>query len=285
MFLKSICPFLGLAYLFTWVIQFFNENLFNSMNKFLGFLPNFINHYISYTTDIMGMDIKLGYIFASIFIIFLMYFIVKIDNFLNKIKIKLEKEIINKNIEKTKLIQKTEEIKQIQNYSHFFCLCEIKLKRGKQETKNDEELKKLKKEYTKMIIQKLKNSFPDMNYFGDEKIYLIGDNFSIVDNVISDIIKYFKIFQEIDSKKFITTDLSLAIVAGNQHNNPKMIYKFLLKINELKYLNKIIVDDKFQSRYSQIQDTIFEPVSLGLSHIDMNISDTIQIELFHLKRK
>ena len=174
----------------------------------------------------------------------------------------------------------------IQNLTHFFGLCELKLEYSeKSNSKSIDDLKKLKKEYSKMIIQKLKAKFPYIYYTGTDKIFFIGNDYEIVDNLILDFVQYFKIFQEIDNKKMIKTDLILSIVGGNQHNNVKMMYKFLLKMNELKYLNKIIVNDKFATRYNQMQNNKFEANSLGFSHIEMNINNLIETELYNLRKK
>lgn len=286
MFWKGICPFLGFAYLITWLSQFFDEHLYELMNEAFGFFPNLINKLMPTQTDLMGMDVPMGHIHAAATIIVSMYLATKLEMYVDNIKIKKEKEIAENKIKKLEKEKKQKEKQYIQNLSHFFGLCELQLEYSeKNKTKSSDNLKKLKKEYSKMIIQKVKDKFPHIYYAGNDKIYFIGNDYQVVDNLILDIIQYFKILQEISNKKMIKTDLILSIVGGNQHNNPKMIYKFLLKINELKYLNKVIVNDKFATRYNQNHNNRFETNSLGFSHIEMNINNLIETELYNLKKK
>ena len=286
MFWKGICPFLGFAYLLTWLSQFFNERLFALMDEAFGFFPNFINKLMPVQTDLMGMDVPMGHIHAAATIIVTMYIATKLEDYVSKLKIKKEKEIADVKINQMKKEKRAKERQFIQNLTHFFGLCELKLEYSeKSNSKSIDDLKKLKKEYSKMIIQKLKAKFPYIYYTGTDKIFFIGNDYEIVDNLILDFVQYFKIFQEIDNKKMIKTDLILSIVGGNQHNNVKMMYKFLLKMNELKYLNKIIVNDKFATRYNQMQNNKFEANSLGFSHIEMNINNLIETELYNLRKK
>lgn len=286
MFWKGLCPFLGFAYLLTWLSQFFDEHLYELMNEAFGFFPNFINSLMPIQSDLMGMDIPMGHIHAAATIIVSMYIATKIETYAIKIKTQKEKEIAEINLKKLERERKKQEKQYIQNLTHFFGLCELNLEYSQKDTKKStDNLKKLKKEYSKMIIQKTKAKFPHIYYTGSDKIYFIGNDYQIIDNLISDIIQYFKIFEEIDNKKMIKTSLILSIVGGNQHNNPKMIYKFLHRINELKYLNKIIVNDKFATRYNQTPDNKFETISLGFSHIEMNINNLIETELYYLKKK
>lgn len=286
MFWKGICPFLGFAYLITWLTQFFNERLYALMNEAFGFLPNLINKLMPIQEDLMGMDVPMGHIHAAAIIIVSMYFATKIETYVAKIKAIKEKEIADKKIKILEKEKRQKEKQYIQKLTHFFGLCELKLEYSeKDNTKSIDDLKKLKKEYSKMIIQKTKAKFPQIYYTGTDKIYFIGDDYEVIDVFLTDIIQYFKIFQEIDNKKMIKTDLILSIVGGNQHNNPKMIYKFLLKINELKYLNQIIVNDKFATRYNKNPNNKFETYSLGFSHIEMNINNLIETELYKLKKK
>lgn len=286
MFWKGICPFLGFAYLSTWLSQFFDERLFALMNEAFGLFPNFINKLMPAQTDLMGMDVPMGHIHAAAVIIVSMYVATKLETYASKLKAVKEKEIADAAIRKMEREKKAKEKQYVQNLTHFFGLCELKLEYSEKDTlKSIDDLKKLKKEYSKMIIQKMKAKFPYINYAGTDKIYFIGNDYEVVDNLIIDFVQYFKIFQEIDNNKMIKTDLILSIVGGNQHNNPKVLYKYLLKINELQYINKIIVNDKFATRYCEMSNNKFEASSLGFSHIEMSINNLVETELYNLKKK
>ena len=98
MFWNGICPFLGFAYLLTWLSQFFDERLFVLMDEAFGLFPNFINKLMPVQTDLMGMDVPMGHIHAATIIIISMYAATKLETKLAKLKIRKEEEIENETI-------------------------------------------------------------------------------------------------------------------------------------------------------------------------------------------
>ena len=116
------------------------------------------------------------------------------------------------------------------------------------------------------------------------KIFIISREFSIFDNFLNDVIRFFSVFQETNNEKFISSSLVLSFDAGDATTNPKYIYRFLSKINDLDNLNKVIVLEKFAKKYKYVLTKQYISVPSGVQRIELDNSE-YEVGLHYLENE
>lgn len=285
-FWKAICPFVGFLYLFAWLAMVFEDPVFYILDAILGWLPSHIDALFLHQSDIFGMNVPMGYIYSAIIIIVSLYFTMKIQTYASDSLMLQENEAKTIQIQKLNKIAKKEYKIKDETYklTHFFGLLDIKLEYFEGCNKTNENLNPLKDEYLKMLLNKLSTKYTNMEFDLSDELYIISKDFLNFDPLLSDILKLFKIFVQIDKEKEIKTNLILSFSCGNENNNTDFIKKILKKINQLNYKNKIIVIDKFIEKYRAIKAQKYDFISLGLSKIEMENND-VDVDLYYLQKK
>lgn len=286
-FWKAICPFLGFLYLFAWLTMVFEDPIFYTLDAVLGWLPSHIDALFLHQTDIFGMNVPMGYIYSAILIIISIYATMKIQIYASDSVMLQENEAKVVEIKKQDKIAKKEYKIKDETYklTHFFGVLELKLEYFSDYNKQKDKLETLKKEYLKMILNKLSSKYQDMEFELTDELFIISKDFLNFDPLLSDIAKLFKIFVQIDKEKSIQTTLLLSFSCGNENNNSDFIRKILKKVNQLKYINKIIVIDKFIDKYKATKSKNYDFISLGLSKLEMDNFNDIDVDLYYLKKK
>lgn len=311
---KIILPTFAGIYLIVWVIQLFNEDLFNMLDKIFGLLPNIFNAMLEITSDIMGQDVLMGYPYVALIFVAIFGLLFKFDNEIRekfsqyentkinqpkpkkqeKIKVQKQKEPkkqkeSKKQQEKTikqqeKKIKEVEEIKENADITAFYGLLTFELK-----YLNDEEIDKetqqiLKHSYAKILVEKLKEKYGSVNYAVSDKVFFICNNVSLFNLFVRDIVKLNKIISQISEKQKIKTALKVSFWS-NPKATPKQACAILLRINRLNYLNKVIVSKYIQLKFDRQLIKCFDFCSLGTVKLSKQNSqdNDIDMELFYLK--
>lgn len=280
-------PVIAGLYLLLWVIQVFAHSLFVKLNFLFGYIPSLIDKLIPTTTDINGMDVPMGYVYLSTFIIVSTLGAIKLENHIIDSYNEKEHKISEGNLRRRFLRQKQrmgEKNIIVEPSACFFGLLEMKFDNLEGFDKSFEDLDKLKREYSKLLINKLKEKYPDIQFILTGKIFIICDEFTIFDNFLNDVIRCFSVFQEINNEKYISSGIILSFEAGDSKTNSKYIYRFLSKINDLEHVNKVIILEKFAKKYKYVLTKQYISVPLGMQRVEIDNSE-IDVDLFYLENE
>lgn len=292
-FWKYYSLILSALYMLAWVFLIYKPEVFYYFNFFLNFFPDLFDKYYYQMSDINGIEVSMGYVYSAFVAISTT---VVSSSFLKKlIKIKKIKE--NQEAErkvnnafnaqrKKQEQQKKEKIENIQKISNFYGLFDLKLKYQTEYEKNPQDLMDLKKEYAGLTFEKIKKKYPNVKFIVSDKIFLVVDSFEIFPSLISDLCNIFKIFKEVDIQKQIETDLLLAFWNEDFAINSKIAIKVLSKINQLNYLNKVVISDKIVDKIKMELGECFNFVPLGTSKIDYdgNFQKGLNVDLYYIKK-
>ena len=288
-FWKFFSPILALIYLILHLTQFLNEDLFKIFDKFFGIFPNFINSKMYVEVDLFGKDAPMGYVYAACICVITMFVAAKMYNHLDKIQKIKEDEKLKKEAEKKlnekKQKQKQKEQVKIKKINTYYGLFELKLEYISGLDKSQDDLMKLKCEYSKMVAKKIKEKYPQISFAFSDKIFLTTNDFSTFPFVVKDLIRLYKVLFDIDKKRYIQTGLLLCFWTTCKMINPKSALKILLKINGLKLLNKVIISKEIYSRYLEENNKDFDFIPLGPSKLYGAQEDggDIDVELYYIK--
>ncbi len=301
--LKGFLPVLAAIYIITWVIGLFNEGLFGFLDKFFGFFPNLFNSTFNVTYDIMGQDVPMGYAYMSLITIVICGIVYKIGKEIeskhrdldfaieNTKKTKRQPEPLTwrraqakpaANTQKTEVKPQKEETDA--DISSFYGLLTFELKYINDEIIDEQTQKTLKYNYTKIIVEKLKEKYGSVNYAVSDKVFFICNNVSLFNLFVRDIVKLNKIISKISENQKIKTALKVSFWSSPKAN-PKEACSILLRINNLNYLNKIIVSKYIQLKFDKQLIKCFNFCPLGTVKLaKTNPQDKNEdIELFYLK--
>ena len=175
----TISPFLAVAYLIIWLIQIFNQDLFIDFDAIFGLLPLIVDTFIYVPVDINGSEITMGYVYSAGITIFTCAVALQLEKKLDKLKKIKENQAFEKKVAKIeqKKIKNEEKEKEKQEKElkkiDFYCgLFELNLEYYNPVNKTLEDLDKLKKEYTKMISDKLKEKYTTLKFAQSDKIFI-----------------------------------------------------------------------------------------------------------------
>ncbi|MBQ8634680.1 hypothetical protein IJ425_00820 [bacterium] len=282
-------PFLAAIYLVSWGLQFGNEELFAEIDMKIGALPMIFELAFPSYIEYHGSQIGMSYIHCAGFIIITTIISINLEKVLHR-KMRLKEN--EKFEQKIKQMEEAHEQKKIvkklpiENINHFYALFELKLEYYNPTEKDPQDLAKLKKEFSRMIVEKLQNKYPTVKFSVSDKIFIYSNNFSLFNPISEDLAKLYKIFYDIDYDKSIKTDLLLSFWCDIKKTDIKKALKIMSKINELNYWNKIVVADKFPEKYNLENDRIYEIIPLGPSRLDVQNDDgqDIEMDLFYIKK-
>ena len=286
----AMSPFLGTFYIVSWAIQFADEDLFVQIDMVAGWLPMLFDSMAYFSVELHGQEYSFGYIQAAAVLIFTTIVAMNLERKLSKLKIENEEKEIQKRAQKALTSQKQKENKRtapIENINHFYGLFELKLEYYNPIEKSLEDLEKLKKEYLRMIVEKLETRYSTVKFSVSDKIFFYSDRFSIFNSLSDDIIKLYQIFYDLDYDKAIKTDLLLCFWTDYKKVDVKTALKITQRINVLNYWNKVVIADKFPLRYKLEQHKMYDVVPLGPARLDMADSDghDMEIDLFYVKKQ
>lgn len=283
-----ISPVLAAIYLIVWTVQFADMQKFWGIDMYIGFLPKIFNILFPVYVEYHGIQIIMSYVHCAGFLIITTFIAFKYQRMIFKMQRKNEDDELQ---EKIKLFEeRKEEIPKesklpIEKINHFYSLFELKLEYYNPINKSLDDLEKLKKEYSKILVEKLKVKYPKVKFSVSDKIFIYCEDFSLINEFCDDITKLYKIFYEIDYDKLIKTDLLLSFWTDFKKVDMKTALKIMNGINKLNYWNKIVVNDKFAKRY-ELESKVYDLISLGPARLDVQYNDKneLDIDLFYLKK-
>lgn len=284
-----ISPFLAAVYLLFWLVQFFDMETFWEMDMYIGFLPRIFNMLFPVYVEYHGTQIIMSYVHCAGFLIITTFIAFKCEKIIFKLQTQNQENDIKEKFEQIeKESQKVPEEPKypIERINHFYALFELKLEYYNQFDKSLEELERLKNEYSKILMEKLKIKYPKIRFSLQDGLFAYCDDFSLINDFCADVVKLYKIFYEIDYDKLIKTDLLFCFWSDYKKTDMKTAFKIVSHINKLNYLNKIVVSDKFALRYENEQNKIYELISLGPVRLDVEyeFNNALEMDLFYLKK-
>ncbi len=292
--LKYLMFFMAFVYFFVWGVQFYSIALFKKLNNIFGFLPDFFNGLISISININDKIIPLSYVFSALLMaLFALLFLIiakMIENIkIAEIKRKMPLEPYETDSAQTKenFIKPHKTTKKREEKINFFCaLLEFKLRYIEGNLKTDDDIEKLKKEYSRIIKRKLNEKYSShLRFVVTDRVFLICNDFSLLNSIVVDILKLYKVICNIDNQKSIKTDYLLSFYASMERTNIKENLKILYKINEFKNLNRVVVNHDIFLRYWDLKDRIFDfkPMeNVKLSNI-ISSKEDLEVNLYYIK--
>lgn len=305
---KNWMPCFAILYLVIWIIGLFSEKLFGFFDAIFGTFPNLFNEAFHSTADIFGRDIPMGYIHMALLCLVLYGILFQIDKIIKKANPDIDFAISNpkkpkkkeKQKEKPKVSKKVQSIKEEiktksdglsqgklsenTDITSFYGLLTFELKYFNDEIMDTETQKIIKHSYAKIIVEKLKEKYGSVNYAVSDKVFFICNNVSLFNLFVRDIVKLNKIISITSEKQNIKTALKVCFWSAPKAN-PKDACSLLLRINNLNYLNKIIVSKYIQLKFDKQLIKCFDFCPMGtvkLSKLNSKDND-INMELFYLK--
>lgn len=305
LFFKYFSPFMAVVYLGCWLIQAFNQNLFKFIDLFFGILPHLFDKFARVETELFGSTVTMGYVHSACVFVAFFYFsnilIVKAEK-LEKIQ---KNEELKKRIEKKQAFQKLRQAelekqkkerveKQVDseplplNRKMFFGLFEFQLEYFQVYGKNPSDLRKLNIEYSRIMSKKLKEKYPDVEFMTEDKIFFVCKDFSKFGIFTKDVLTLFKTIMQTNMIQSIKTGMSFSYWAADDLSNKDEIFRILTKINELGYVNKIIVSSGIYFRFQMEEykkHFAFDPLGASkLSGVYEDKDIDFDIELYSITK-
>lgn len=283
-----IAPFIALVYIVTWGIQLSGLEIFNLIDKFLGTLPNHINATYYVAAECFGQETPMGYVYSALLFIILVFIsniLIRFFEFQLRLHIcKTEATNQHKNKAKKVIRRIKKHIEDFVKLDTFYGLFELKLSHSDFFEK-EQEVAKLNAEYSKIIVNKLKDKYPKIQFIATDKIFMIIKDEKSFVQVIEDLRTLFQVFYNINKQKDIETSLLLSFWSTDKTHNPKDALKLLLKINALNFKSKVVITSDIY-HYTKNKD-YFDYIPLGASKFFNAYGDNqdVDIELFYLKTK
>ena len=249
--IRFILITMAVIYFIVWFIYWLLPKYYAllRLEQLFGFIPSIFNKIFIKKLDLGYRQIPMGYLYASIFNI--LFGSIFCNRFIEKFKAEkiLEKEKEEEEKEKRKHIieervKKQEERKktrQTQYKDTFFGLFELDLEFFDSFGKDTNELKILKFEYYKIIVQKLKPQFREIDFIIKDKIFFLSSNFSLIEPVTKDILKILNIIINTNKDSKIRTNILFSYWLDDKTVNKMGIFRALNQINDLGNKNKIII--------------------------------------------
>ena len=260
-FLKYFTPLISVTYLVGWLVQIIDPVFFKILNKFLGLimLPKVFDHFITSKSTFGEVEVSMGYVYTAIFFIILTSLFNKTHEKLKQLfEDKQDKEERRKAIVESEIkrIKEKEKIKQIEHREMFFGLFEFHLEYLNPNDGNSKVLDRLKLEYSKILVNKLKTKYQKINFLVRDKVFFYSEDFKNLSLVTADILKIFEIFVKTGKSNDIITNMSFSYWAENKNANKMDIFRILCNINKLDNKNKIIISNEI---YIKIKSMEKEP--------------------------
>ena len=284
--LQIIFPLLAFLYLLAWCLRFMNPSWFEALNKWLCFLPNIIDLLFYQTSDILGEEVPMGYVYSSVLCLLLTFLCTFLVNKIDKLSrqadfLRKTKEIRKDIEEKSKIAQNLE--RKIASIDRFCGLIEFRLSKQDDFFKDAKEMTELKKEFSKLAAKKLKEKYPSLKMSVGDRIFFICNNFSQFNGLVNDVAKIFKLLSKLTYEKDITLELIFSNYANIYHEDNSKVLEILSNINKLSFFNKIVVTDMVKKRYEYSKEIRFSFVPLGDSMLCLNNVEDLGVELYYLK--
>ena len=299
---KLISPILALIYLVSWVLQAVNPKLFSFVNLFIGFLPKIFDKFMHIETILGDRLVSMSYVYcACLFALFFYFSNVIIKNLEKVDKIQRTNEI-KKRMAQQELLKRKREAqrsKQAQEVKEepaayapplerktFFGLFEFQLKYYDVYGKDPAALHSLRKGFSKIMVQKLQETYKDIEFYADERVFFSCKEFSNFRLITKDILTLMRTFIQAGMCQSIKVGMLFSYWAGNDGSDKDEIFKILNRINELGYLNKIIVSSGIYFRFSKENDRklmSFDP--LGATRLTNVTADgDLDIDLYSVTK-
>lgn len=285
-FLKIFGAIFAFAYLLMWFIQFFDLEAFENFNRSFGAIPNWIDKKIDVRIDSFGHEATAGSVY---FAGCLALFCVLMNDVERKFRI-YAKKVENEEIERAlnRMLEKRKKEKQIKIRAQrrcavYFALLEFEFINLGMNENFSSKVSKLKKEYAKMLVNKIIDKYPTIKFLKSDKILIKSADFSQLFSLVCDCEYIFKFFNELNKKKAIETNLLFSFYCDYENKSFPYVLRILKKINLLNNKNKIMFDGKILENIpletkKQLQFVPFGPIML--ENVDKSGKD-LNVEIFY----
>ena len=194
-----------------------------------------------------------------------------------------EEQKINKMFQKEIKI-KNDNVVEKPKKGRFYALFELELKSFGVNKNIEEKLGPLKFQYTNMMNQKLQEQYKEIDFFCNDGIFMVFNQFCDFDTLMESIKKIYRIFYDLDKKQVIETNFLFSFWYDCDSKGQNQILSILREINNLKNLNKILLNkeacENSALKYSQKYN--FAPFGIvRLENFD-NSEGVYNLELFCL---
>ena len=288
-FFRIIAPIFAFLYLSTWLAQIVYPNIFNILDKFLGFLTSLFDSIIKVEAEFDDKKVTMGYVYSAIINLIFFAICSQLLKYFEKLEeIAEEKERGRKLYIESQII-KIKEQEKMRNILQKELLCglfEFNLEYYDSYGKDITELDKLKFEYCKIVVNKLKTKYKQVKFIAKDKIFFITKDYNLLNSITKDILKIFDIFMKTGKSNRIATGLLLSYCSADNIENKLNIFKMLSQINKLEKINKIIITNEVYMKIQMLENnTWFDVMPVGkFNLLKVYDNDDIEVELYELSR-
>ena len=276
--------------LFCWIGQFFNYELYEILDSYLGFFPKFIDSKYTYDVLLNGVETTTGYLIAALICAIVGF---NLKDKIEKVRLwdlKVQQNYLEKNIKKIfkqEAIKKSQEIIEERKDYRLYALFEIVLDTQSYNNISKEKLAPLKLKYTNMMAEKLKEKYKKINFILDDRIFMTINDFRDFDSLIYDMKKIYRVFYNLDEQRSIETNFLFSFWCDTISKGRSYALMLLQRINDLRNLNKILLDINVKKNCSFEQNSNFYFIPFGIVKVDdvEDYTKDMDIELFKLQSK
>ena len=229
------------------LINMLKPSLFIKINPYLGKIPDFFNTILPMAKIDMGYrQVPAGYLItAGVCILFYHLLSKKIIPSLEENRyVYEEKEQAVAYVEETRTerIAERATMKLVKSKNTFFALFELQLQYYDNFNKNEKELEKLRLEYYKIFVNKLKTKYADkVDFLVKDKIFFISNDCDLMHPVTVDILKILDIVVKINKYNSIRVNILFSYWLDDKTAGKMNVFRTLSQINALDNKNKVIV--------------------------------------------
>ena len=245
--------FMAGVFFFGQLINLLKPSLFLQIDKYLGLIPSLFNNILPAAKIDMGYrQVPAGYLITAGVCILLYHLINKkiIPSLESGRYEDEEKEQAKALVEQAKMKRAEERatIKQVLLKETFYGLFELQLRYNDDFKKNDKELEKLRLEYYKIFVNKLKTKYAKVEFLVKDKIFFVSNDFDLIHPVTVDILKILEIIIKISKSNSIRINILFSYWVDNKTAGKMNIFRTLSQVNALDNKNKVILTNEVYTK-------------------------------------
>ena len=235
------------------LINMFKPSLYLKIDPYLGFFPSLFNNIMPMAKIDMGYrQVPAGYLIAAGVCIAIYHLLSKkiIPALEDSRFEEEEKQQAKTYVEQVQIDRKAERaiLKQVQYKNTFYALFDLQLSYNDDFKKNEKELEKLRFEYYKIFVGKLKKKYKEIEFIVKDKIFFISNNCDLLQSITVDILKILDIVVKISKYNSIRVNLLFSFWLDDSNAGKMNVFRTLTQINALGNKNKIVLTKEIHAK-------------------------------------
>jgi len=286
-YLRIFAFAMACIYLGMWFLDWIYPALFVKLNPIFTLLPSIFDHFIKATADFGYRQIPMGYVWSAITCVLLQRICKKqAEKFEEQRQIEIEQEHNRRFIveERARKAKEEERVRNAKYREVFFGLLEFHLDYLDNYGKDYSELEKLRLEYCKILVNKLKAKYEKINFITKDKVFFLSSQYNLLYLVTKDILRVIDVFIKVNRDNKIRTNILFSYWVDSKTANKMSVFRALSQINELGYVNKIIFpNDVYLKIEAKEKEPWCQVSPIGACKLfKVNNEDDLDVDLYEM---